>query len=298
MLGLFKRKCLWEALTMGRVCFSSAISTGRLQDKVALITGGASGLGKAAAREFIKQGSHVIIADIDPETGPATASELGPNAHFIHCDVTIENQVSEAVDFAVTRHGKLDIMYNNAGVTGQPGPPGIAELDLDEFDRVMRVNVRGTVAGLKHAARVMVPARAGSIICTASISGVLGGLGPHPYTVSKSAVPGLVRSAAAELGRVGVRVNCVSPFVVATPLVLGQIGAYYPGVGRARVEEVVRGLGELAGAECEEIDVARAAVYLASDEAKYVTGHNLVIDGGFTCFKHLEFPTPDQMERK
>ncbi|KAJ4973427.1 hypothetical protein NE237_006601 [Protea cynaroides] len=268
---------------------------GRLEGKVALITGGASGLGKATALEFIKEGAKVIIADIDTQLGPLAAHDLGPEGHFVPCDVTIESQVAAAVDLAVTRHGKLDVMYNNAGITGPSMPPSIADLDLDKFDRVMAVNVRGSIAGIKHAARVMVPINCGSILCTASISGLLGGLGPHSYTVSKFAIPGIVRSAASELGQHGIRINCISPFVVPTPLVMRELGQIYQGAGVERIEEIVDGLGELKGSSCDEIDVARAAVYLSSDEAKYVTGHNLVIDGGFTCFKHLRFPRPDQL---
>lgn len=121
---------------------------GRLDGKVALITGGASGLGKATAQEFIRQGARVIIADINTQLGPEVTNILGPEAHFVHCDVTIEAQIAEAVDAAIARHGKLDILYNNAGITGPAVPPSIADLDLHDFDRVMQVNVRGMIAGM------------------------------------------------------------------------------------------------------------------------------------------------------
>ncbi|XP_048135013.1 zerumbone synthase-like isoform X2 [Rhodamnia argentea] len=275
--------------------FGLASLIGRLVGKVALITGGASGLGKATAHEFIQNGAQVIIADIDSELGPQVAQSLGPSAYFVPCDVADEAQVADAVDAVVTRHGKLDIMYNNAGVTGPVYPPSISDLDLDKFDEVMRINVRGVVAGIKHAARVMLPIASGSILCTSSISGIMAGLGPHPYTISKFAIPGLVKSAAAELCRHGVRINCISPAPIPTPMSVSQIAQFYPGLTREQVAGIINRLGELKGAHCEDADVAKAALYLASDEAKYVTGHNLVVDGGFTCFKNLSFPSQDQV---
>ncbi|OVA17380.1 Short-chain dehydrogenase/reductase SDR [Macleaya cordata] len=266
-----------------------------LEGKVAVITGGASGLGKATAREFIQQGAKVIIADINTQLGSQAAEELGPQAHFVQCDVVIESQVAEAVDFAVAQHGKLDIMYNNAGIVGPSIPPSIADLNLDEFDRVMRVNVRGAMAGIKHAVRVMVPMNSGSILCTASISGLMGGLGPHPYSVSKFTLPGIVKSVASEVCQHGIRINCISPFAIPTSGVVDQMATFYPGPGRDWIEKMVHGLGALRGAKCEEIDIAQAAVFLASDEAKYISGHNMVVDGGFTSFKQLNLPMPGQI---
>ncbi|CAD6256929.1 unnamed protein product [Miscanthus lutarioriparius] len=284
---------------------SSAASKGRLEGKIALITGGASGLGKAAAQEFIQEGAQaVILADINSKLGLQTAGELGPNAHFVRCDVAAEDSVAAAVDAAVARHGRLDVMLNSAGVVGplSHGTSQIASLDFAQFDAVMSVNVRGTLAGIKHAARVMLqapppPAGArgggGSILCMASISGILGGLGTYPYSVSKFAIAGIVKAAAAELSRHGVRVNCISPYAVPTPMVVEQFSAMLGGsADEAQVAAIIRGLGELKGATCEAEDIARAAVYLASDDAKYVSGHNLVVDGGFTSYKHMNLPFP------
>lgn len=275
--------------------YATTVGGRRLEGKVALITGSASGLGKATAHEFVQHGAQVIIADNDTELGPQTAKELGPLACYVECDVTVEAQIAEAVDVAVGQYGKLDIMYNNAGITGPTFPPSIAELDLDEFDRVMRINIRGMIAGIKHAARVMIPVGSGSILCTSSISGVMGGLGPHPYTISKFTIPGVVKSVASELCKFGIRINCISPAPIPTPMVLAQIGKFYPGLAQEQIVGIVNGLGALKGAKCEDIDVARAALYLASDEAKFISGHNLIVDGGFTTFKSLVFPSPDQI---
>ena len=204
------------------------------------------------------------------------------------------------MDATVARHGRLDVMLNSAGVAGSlAGTSRVAELDLAEFDAVMAVNVRGTLAGIKHATRVMAAppvstggGSGGSIVCMASVSGVLGGLGTYPYSVSKFAVAGVVKAAAAELSRLGVRVNCISPFAVPTPMVVEQFSTMLGGAaaGEEKVAAIIRGLGELRGATCEAVDVARAAVYLASDDAKYVSGHNLVVDGGFTSYKRMNLP--------
>lgn len=154
----------------------------KLQDKVALITGAASGIGKATATKFINNGAKVIIADIDQELGQETAKELGPNATFIACDVTQESDISNAVDLAVSKHKQLDIMYNNAGIACR-SPLSIVDLDLELFDKVMDINVRGIVAGVKHSACVMIPRGSESILCTASVTGVMGGVAQHPYNI-------------------------------------------------------------------------------------------------------------------
>ncbi|KAL4370512.1 hypothetical protein AHAS_Ahas06G0073200 [Arachis hypogaea] len=270
--------------------------TGRkLQDKVALITGAASGIGKATATKFINNGARVIIADIQQKLGQETANELGPNASFITCDVTKESDISNAVDFAISEHKQLDIMFNNAGIACRT-PPSIVDLDMTVFDKVMKINVGGLVAGIKHAARVMIPHGTGSILCTASITGVMGGMSQHTYSISKCAVIGTVKSMASELCRHGIRVNCISPFAIPTTFVMEEMNLLYPNVDAQRHMEIVHNAGVLKGANCEPNDIANAALFLVSDDAKYVSGHNLVVDGGFTSFKNLDFPAPDQVQ--
>nr|ABK21151.1 unknown [Picea sitchensis] len=262
----------------------------RLNGKVAIITGGASGIGEAIVRLFTKHGAKVIIADIADEAGRNLAGSLSPPATYVHCDVSKEQDVRAAVDLAMEKHGQLDIMYNNAGII--VAGKSVAEYDMEQFDRVMRVNVRGVMLGIKHAARVMIPRKKGCIISTASIAGIVGGFAPYSYTVSKHAVIGLTKNGAAELGKYGIRVNAVSPYGSATPLAVeylkqGDASSSASEVdNKAAVEAFCSSVANLEGTIHKVEDIAEAGLYLASDEAKYVSGHNLVVDGGITVVNH------------
>ena len=248
---------------------------------MAFITGGASGIGAATARLFVRHGATVIIADVQDDLGKSVCDDIRSSSHrdtisYVHCDVTDDNNVQSAVDATIAKHGKLDIAFGNAGVSGNPNPSVLA-INKDSFHKVLGVNVYGCFLVAKHAARVMMPAKRGSIIFTASIASA-SHLGlPHDYVASKYAVVGLTKNLAVELGAHGIRVNCVSPYAVASPMMARGMG-----MREEEVEKVFGEAGNLKGVVLKSEDVGEAVVYLGSEESKYVSGVNLVIDGGFS----------------
>ncbi|KAF3964305.1 hypothetical protein CMV_011384 [Castanea mollissima] len=234
-------------------------------------------------------GAKVCIVDVQDKLGRDVSDTLGgePNTCYFHCDVSKEDDVCRAVDFTVNKFGTLDIMVNNAGLSGSPCSD-IRNADISDFEKIFDVNVKGVFLGMKHAARIMIPLKKGSIISLCSVASVIGGLGPHPYTGSKHAVLGLTKNVAAELGLHGIRVNCVSPYAVATGLALAHLPE------DERTEDAMAGFRDfvgknanLQGVELTVDDVANSVLFLASDEARYVSGANLMVDGGFTCTNHL-----------
>lgn len=256
----------------------------RLEGKVALVTGAASGIGEAAVRLFAENGAFVVVADIQDELGDQVVASIGPNkVSYHHCDVRDEKQVEETVSYTLEKYGSLDILFSNAGIIGPL--TGILDLDIEGFDNTMATNVRGVAATIKHAARAMVAKKIrGSIICTTSVAASLGGAGPHAYTTSKHALVGLVRTACSELGAYGIRVNCISPFGIATPL---SCRAY--NLEPSEVEANSCALGNLKGTVLKARHVAEAALFLASDDSVYISGHNLAVDGGFTVVNQSLF---------
>ncbi|HLN07272.1 MAG TPA: SDR family oxidoreductase [Acidimicrobiales bacterium] len=252
----------------------AAGSTAQLTGKTVIVTGAASGIGEAFARRFVADGACCVLADVQDGKGQAIAEELGPGAVFRHVDVTREDDVAGAVDFACERFGALHAMVNNAGILGAVGP--IAGTSLAEWEHTVAVLLTGVFLGTKHAARVMVPARSGAILNVASTAGVQGGLGPHAYTAAKHGVVGLTRSVASELRYVGIRINCLAPGAVASPLTALAITGDPDAVDRAAASMAERSpIGRTPLPE----DLAGAAAYLISDEAWYVNGAVFVVDG-------------------
>ena len=247
----------------------------RLEGKIAVITGAASGIGEATAIRFVEEGACVVVSDIQVEAGQAVADRLGDAARFIATDVTDEAQVAAAVDLAIATWGRLDCMFNNAGVVGAVGP--IADTSGDAWTRTIAVLLHSVFYGTKHAARVMIPVRSGVILSTTSIAGIIGGLGPHGYTAAKHAVIGLTKSAASELNQHGIRVNTIAPGTIPTALTAASLMG--DPTNLAAVAEHAKNTNGL-GIASDPMDIANAALYLASDEARLVSGHTLVVDAG------------------
>lgn len=251
--------------------------TGRLAGKTAVITGAASGIGAGTARLFVEHGAQVVVADLQEEAGRQLVAELGEASRFVRCDVTAEADVAAAVDQAVNDFGRLDVMFNNAGIVGAVGP--IADTPAEAWDNTIAILLRGVFLGMKHAARVMVPQGSGVIISTSSTAGIVGGLGPHAYTTAKHGVIGLTKSVANELARHAIRVNAISPGNTVTAMTAA--------VSTGDVDDVEGtekriASGSPLGYAGFPADIAAAALYLASDDARYVSGHTLVVDAGQT----------------
>ena len=254
---------------------------GKLEGRVAVITGGASGIGEATVRLFIDQGARVVISDILDNLGERLAQELGANATYFRADVSEEPQVEALVDFAIEKFGRLDCMYNNAGISGVTAP--IETIPTEGFDKTMAIDLRGVFLGMKHAVRVMRPRGTGSIITTASVAGLQVGHADHTYCAAKAAVIHLTRSVAMDAGESGIRVNCICPGWIATPIMGKSVGLTQEAAEKT-VEEIKKifvNFQPLKQAGMPE-DVAQAALWLASDDSSFVNGHAMVVDGGIS----------------
>ena len=250
---------------------------GRLEGKVAIITGGSSGIGEATVRLFVKEGAKVLLFARNEERSNKIVEGLGKNAQFFQGDVSVETDVKNAVDAAVEKWEKLDCIYNNAGSGAASGP--IDTISEEGFDGTVAVYLKGVFFGIKHAARVMKPQGYGSIVSCSSVNGLLVSGENTLYGTCKAAVDHLTRLAASELGPFGIRVNSVVPGAILTPI-------YY---GRAQLtDEMKKDYGDyfkkyqpvkLLGMP---IDIANAVLWLVSDESRFVSGHPLVVDGGIS----------------
>lgn len=252
---------------------------GKLDGKVAVITGGASGIGRASVQLFIEEGAHVVFGDIQDDKGKTFAEELGPNASYFHTNVRKESEIKAIIDFAVEKFGHLDIMFNNAGFGGVGG--SIEETLTDAFDVTMEVLFRSVVLGMKHVAPVMKKQGSGVIISTASVAGLRTGFGPHIYSALKAAIIHLTHTVAMELGEDGIRVNCICPGSIPTAI-FGR-GFGLPQDAAERLAELLK----IPFANSQPIkrtglpdDIAKAALWLVSDDSSFVNGHALVVDGG------------------
>jgi len=254
---------------------------GRLEGKVAVITGAASGIGRGTVDLFVKEGAKVIAADIQDDKGARLEEELGKSARYIRCDVSQESDIKAAIELAVTAFGRLDCLFNNAGAGG---PRLIAtEVDAASFDEVMHLHLRAAIFGMKYAVPVMANQGGGSIISTASIAGLQAGYGPFLYSIAKGAIVHMTKVAAADLGPLNVRVNCICPGFIATPIFAKSLG-----LATQVADQTVAGIAEVAKHAQPipkaglPLDIAEAALFLASDGSKFVNGHALVVDGGMT----------------
>lgn len=245
------------------------------------ITGAGSGIGKATALLFTREGATVVVVDVNDAAGADTISEINHTqgkGSFIHADVSKESDMERVVDHAVSQYGKLDVMYNNAGIIFVKQ---VIDSTEDEWNRLVNVNLKGVFLGSKCAAKHMVARKSGSIINTASIYGMIGASHYAPYCATKAGVIGFTKALALELAPYGVRVNCVCPGVIMTPMFEGELQAWskiQPGDNR-KIFEAQHPIGRFG----EPTDIANAVLFLASEESSWITGSALVVDGGYTA---------------
>ncbi|HEY0301993.1 MAG TPA: SDR family oxidoreductase [Rhizomicrobium sp.] len=254
---------------------------GRLDGKVAVITGAASGIGRATVDLFVAEGARVIAADIQDDKGARIEEDHKGMAHYVRCDVSSEKDIETAVTAAKTHFGRLDILFNNAGTGGANDPPD--GVTAEGFDAVMHLHVRAALFGMKYAVPLMRAAGGGSIISTASVAGIRTGYGPLLYSIAKAAIVHMTHACAAQLGSESIRVNCICPGLIATNIFAAAIGmpSQLADTRIDAIADAAKGSQPIPrGGRAR--DIAEAALYLASDGASFVNGHALVVDGGLT----------------
>ena len=249
----------------------------RLDGKVVIITGAGSGMGRAAALLFGGEGALLVLADIDGSAAERTAKDVagdGGSALAQRTDVSHEEDVQKLIERATSEHGRLDVIWNNAGIEGPSAR--LADQTLAEWQQVLAVNLTGVFLGMKYALPVMVEQESGSIISTASVAGLVGWHGAAAYSATKAAVVNLTRTAAIEYAKYGVRVNCICPGVIQTAMVERITGGTSQSLKRLKRMQPLPRIGQPE-------DIARMALYLASDESAFVTGAAMVVDGGYVA---------------
>jgi NAD(P)-dependent dehydrogenase (short-subunit alcohol dehydrogenase family) len=248
---------------------------GELEGKVAIVTGGASGIGAETTRLFVENGARVVVGDLQEEAGERIVRELAPHVAFERTDVSREDDVRRLVGRAEREFGRLDAIFNNAGFGGALG--SIDETSTEDWDVTFAVLVRGVFLGMKHAAPLL-RRQGGSIVSTASVAGILGGYSPHAYAAAKAAVIQLTKSVSLELAEARIRVNCICPGFIATPLALNTVGKPESAMAPLKDQMVRAQPIERPG---EPRDIAEMALFLVSDRSTFVTGQAFVVDGGF-----------------
>jgi len=253
----------------------------RLENQVAVVTGGSRGIGEGIVRRFVEEGAKVVFSDLLNDKGKALEQELGKNVAFYRADATSARETEALIKFAVDRFKRLDCVVNNAGAGGEGGP--IAETSVEGFNKSIALLLGGTFFGIKYGVKRM--EGGGTIINIASVGGLTGGYGPHAYTAAKFGVVGLTKSVALELAERGIRVNAICPGGTATFIWAPILAELAPDLVEQTPELVRRWAGEdkLLGGAGVPADIANAALWLASSESSWVTGQVLVVDGGLTA---------------
>jgi NAD(P)-dependent dehydrogenase (short-subunit alcohol dehydrogenase family) len=260
---------------------------GKLENKVAVISGGASGIGKATVKLFVEEDAKVVFLDIQEDMGKILAEELGSNAIFFYGDVRNESDIKGVINLAVEKFGRLNCIFNNAGFPGANGY--IEEIPTEAFDETIDVLFRSVFLGMKYSAPIMKKQGSGSIISTASATCICTGMGPHIYSAIKAAIIHLTHTVATELGTSNIRVNCICPGAITTPIF---------GRGLNLDQKASERLAQLLKMEFKNIqpiprsgipeDAANAVLWLASDDSSFVTSHALVFDGGISLGRTVE----------
>ena len=265
--------------------------TGRLDGKVAVITGGASGIGLGTVELFVAEGARVVAADIQDEKGAMLEKRFPGKVAYVHCDVTVEAQIEAALNKAKHEFGGLDILFNNAGISDRMS--SIPEITAEGWSGIFDILVRGPALGMKHAVPLMLERGGGSIINTASIAGLQAGFGPIAYSTAKAGVVHMSRVAAAQLSPQKIRVNAICPGLIATSIFGASVGLPREVADQmaARIAENAAGAQPVPKAGLPD-DIAQAALFLASDAAAFVSGTHIVVDGGITVGgRHAWDPT-------